>query len=306
MRFYILIFLIFIFLSCDDVPKETTTRGKLYLFITESIAPPIIDGVNEFLRLYQANGAEIFFSIVPSDTVAKHFVSDSGKIAFLPRKLTIDEKEQSKKISEKLNELVVAYDGIAVLINKSNMINQLTTTEIQRILAGAIVKWESLGGGKTTKGKINIYYKDQSDITQYLVKRLNLQNGIKAGFTSTSSDLQTIQLVEKDPLALGFTNLSWIDSSKSSAKIVKIGRTKEDTDTTFVPPLNAIGKYYLPDPAFIHLNYYPFKRAIYMYTYSKVDIAMGFGTFMSTAEGQKLFLKHGILPGTQKIKLRTQ
>jgi ABC-type sulfate transport system substrate-binding protein len=42
-----------------------------------------------------------------------------------------------------------------------------------------------------------------------------------------------------------------------------------------------------------------------MYTRTHVDLAAGFGTYVATAEGQKIFLKHGLLPGTQKIKLKS-
>jgi ABC-type sulfate transport system substrate-binding protein len=42
-----------------------------------------------------------------------------------------------------------------------------------------------------------------------------------------------------------------------------------------------------------------------MYTRGQVNLAAGFGTYVATAEGQKLFLNHGLLPETQYIKLKT-
>jgi hypothetical protein len=42
-----------------------------------------------------------------------------------------------------------------------------------------------------------------------------------------------------------------------------------------------------------------------MYTTGRIDLAAGFGTYVATSEGQKLFLKYGLLPGTQKIKLKS-
>jgi ABC-type phosphate transport system substrate-binding protein len=121
----------------------------------------------------------------------------------------------------------------------------------------------------------------------------------------TTSDLQTLRSIEKEPLSLGFVALSWIDSAKSTAKVLKLGRTSEDTDTTFSSPAEANNEFFSPHPANILRNYYPLKRTIYMYTRGQVNLAAGFGTYVATAEGQKLFLNHGLLPETQYIKLKT-
>jgi ABC-type phosphate transport system substrate-binding protein len=154
-------------------------------------------------------------------------------------------------------------------------------------------------------GTIKIYCQDSSDVTEYLHRRLLKQAGITAKFTRTNSDIQILRSVEKDPLAIGFVALAWIDSAKANVTILNLGRTSEDSDTTFAAPAEAIGKFFSPHPANIYRNYYPLKRAIYMYTKGQANIATGFGTYVATSEGQKLFLKRGLLPGTQKIKLRS-
>jgi phosphate transport system substrate-binding protein len=303
MRSLCFVFLIALILGCGTEEKETATKGRLHIFIPESIAPVIIDEVHEFLNLYQANGANITDTIVSAETAVRRFVRDTGRIVFLPRPLTQAEKEQVKNISADLNELIVAYDGIVAVVHAENKTAKMTTTEIQKILSGKITRWEQLA--KPMKGTIKIYCQDSSDVSEYLKQRLLKQAGISAIFTSTSSDIQTLRLVEKDPLAIGFVALVWIDSVKSDAKILSLGRTSEDTDTTFTTPAEAVRKFFSPHPANIYRNYYPLKRAIYMYTRGPVTLATGFGTYVATSEGQKLFLKRGLLPGTQKIKLRS-
>jgi ABC-type phosphate transport system substrate-binding protein len=303
MRSLCFVGMIALFLGCSTEEKETTTKGKLHIFIPESIAPVMIDEVNEFLNLYQANGAHITDTIVSTEIVARCFVRDTARIAFLPRPLTQAEKEQIKIISTNLNELIVAYDAIVAVVHPRNKIVEMTTTEIQKILSGTMTQWEQLT--KPMKGTINIYCQDSSDVTEYLKQRLLKQTGISAKLTRTSSDIQTLQSIEKDPLGLGFVALAWIDSAKSTAKILNLGRTSEDTDTTFATPAETIGNFFSPHPANIYRNYYPLKRAIYMYTKGQVNLATGFGTYVATSEGQKFFLKRGLLPGTQKIKLRS-
>lgn len=303
MRSLVFVFLIAIFLGCSTEEKESVTKGRLHVFIPESIAPALIDEVDEFLNLYQANGAHITETVVSAETAAQRFIRDTARIAFLPRPLTQAEKEQVKSMSANLNELIVAYDGIVAVVHPKNKIEEMTTTQIQKILSGTITQWEKLA--KPLKGAINICCQDSSDVTEYLKQRLLKQAGISAKITRTSSDLQTLRLVEKDPYAIGFVALVWIDSAKSAVKIINLGRTKEDTDTTYATPAETYGKFFSPHPANIYRNYYPLKRAIYMYTRGQVDLATGFGAYVATSEGQKLFLKHALLPGTQRIKLRS-
>jgi phosphate transport system substrate-binding protein len=305
MRLFCLVCLIALILGCSIEEKETTTKGRLHIFIPESIAPVMIDEVNEFLHLYQANGATITNTVVSAETAARRFVQDTDRIAFLPRPLTQAEKEQVKKITADLNELIVAYDGIVVVVHGKNKTSKMTTTEIQKILSGTITRWEQVANSMPMKGVINIYCQDSSDVIEYMKQRLLSQTGISAKLTPTNSDIQTFRSVEKDPLAIGFAGLGWIDSAKSTARLLNLGRTIEDTTTTFAAPPEAFGNFYSPHPANIYRNFYPLKRAIYMYSRGRIDLAAGFGTYVATSEGQKLFLKYGLLPGTQKIRLKT-
>jgi len=303
MRSWYSIFIIVLFLGCNSEEKETTTKGNLHVFIPESIAPVMSDEVKEFLALYQAKGAQITDTIVTAEAVARKFILDSARIAFLPRPLTPEEKDAVKKISGILNELIVAYDGIVVVVHPTSTLSEMTTTELHQVLSGSLTRWEQLA--KSMKGTLKIYCQDSSDVTEFLQERLRVHGGISAKFIHTQSDIQTLQLVEKDPLAIGFVALVWMGSEKPAVKKINLGRTHEDTDTTFAPPSESIGNFFSPHPANIYRNYYPLKRAIYMYTKGQVNLATGFGTYVATPDGQKIFLKYGLLPGTQKIKLKS-
>jgi ABC-type phosphate transport system substrate-binding protein len=204
-----------------------------------------------------------------------------------------------------LNELIVAYDGIAVLTHSKNPVEQLTTTEIRNILIGTITQWHQLQISKKMKVDIHIYCQDSSDVFDYLRTRFIRSQERMASFVHTTSEIGTIQSVEKDPGSIGFIASGWIDSLPPALKILKVGRTSEDTDTTSIPPENTLHKFYSPHPAYIYLNYYPLKRALYMYTRSRVDLAAGFGAFVASPEGQKIILQHNLVPGTQKIKIKS-
>jgi phosphate transport system substrate-binding protein len=300
------LFLITVFLlGCSSDQKETTTRGRLFIPVAESLAPTMMAEIHGFLALYQANGATITQTIVPAKQAINHFIHDSARIVILPYALTKEEKEYMQRTYSDLNEIIIAYDGIAVIVHSSNRIERLTTSEIKKILAGSISQWNQIRHARPIQGHIRVYCQDASDVIEYLRRRLLTSQDSLTRFTHTPSDLHTIQAVEKDPTGLGFVSIGWIDSLHPFLNVLQIGRTAEDTDTTFLPPSDAMHKFFAPHPAYIHLNYYPFKRSIYMYTRSRGDLAAGFGTFIATSEGQNIIKQHNLVPGTQKIIIRS-
>jgi ABC-type phosphate transport system substrate-binding protein len=259
--------------------------------------------VNGFLDLYRQNGAEINYSVVPSESAVHQFVYDTARIAFLVRPLSRQEKEIARKAGGDIIDTIIAYDAIIAVVHPENPIEHTTTTDIQEILEGRIRRWDQIASSKHLRGEIRFYYQDSSDIADYLNQRLIKQKGVAGKFEHTATNLETLQAVAKDERGLGLVALAWIDSAKSSVKVLELGRTKEDTDTTYAPPKEAMGLFFSPAPANIFLNYYPLKRPIYMYTRTQLDLAAGFGTYVATSEGQKIILKCKLLPGTQNIKI---
>jgi phosphate transport system substrate-binding protein len=305
MRKYYCIVFIALIIGCTDDKSETTTRGTLHIYIPESIAPVLVDEVNGFLDLYRQNGARINYTVVTSEIAARNFIRDTAKIAFLTTRLSEAEKEEVRKVSPNMNETLIGYDGIVPIVNPENGITQISIKELRNILSGKFSRWNQTANAGPMKGPIKIYCNEPSDVADYLISRLAKEDGILAKYMHTSSDLKTIRAVEGDPLAIGFTSVIWIDSAKAKIKVLSVGLTGNTADSTFRIPEEAINKYFSPHPANLLRNYYPLKRSIYMYTRGEVNLAGGFGTYVATAEGQKLLLGRGVLPGTQQIKLKS-
>jgi phosphate transport system substrate-binding protein len=300
------LFLLAGLIACSPEKKdESTTRGNLKLLIGESVAPPIVAEVDEFLRLYHEGGAKITYSVVSSERANSLFVLDSVRTIITAIPLVEKDRKTVKDLPKDFVEIVLAYDGVVAVVHATNPRTQMTLEQIRDILKGAITKWEQLGGTKKIRGKIRLVLEDSSDATSYLSRRLLNGNDIQAGLRRTSSSLQTLQYVAKDPLSLGFVGLSWVDSAKTGAKILELAANPATVDTQYVPTMESIGNFYRPHPAHLYRNYYPMKRAIYVYSRSaRGNLATGFTTFLATLEGQQIFLQKNLLPATQKIRLK--
>ena len=146
---------------------------------------------------------------------------------------------------------------------------------------------------------------DSADAALYLKNRLGLQQ-FSPVLKRTNSELETIDAVIKNRSAIGFVSTAWLDSMKTSVKAIDISSSGVESDTAYRTAPEAVGKYFSPHPAYIYQKYYPFWRTIYAYCRTPYsNIAAGFVTYVAGAEGQKLLLSKGVVPGTQRIHLRT-
>jgi phosphate transport system substrate-binding protein len=291
--------------SCEQKQEETATKGHLRVLVAESVAPVLEKEVNRFMSLYKAHGADVSYVVVQSENANFRFINDTARSIVTTIPLTADEKNQVKKTTDNLVEIVLAYDGVVAVVHNKNPRNELSLKHVRDILTGKISRWEQIGHKQSVSGKIRLILEDSSDVSTYLSRRLLDGKGINAAFRRTQSSNQTLQEVSKDPLSLGFVGLNWTDSAGGRLKILTLAADSADADTTFKPTPESIGNAYSPHPAHIYLNFYPLKRAIYVYSRTTPgDFATGFTSFLGSPAGQKIFLEEGLVPGTQTIVLK--
>src|SRR5437773_8784971 len=68
-----------------------------------------------------------------------------------------------------LKPTIVAYDGIAVIVNSANPIKSLTKKQVEQIFAGDVADWSAAGG---SGGKISVYTRNTSSGTYSDFKEL--------------------------------------------------------------------------------------------------------------------------------------
>jgi len=293
--------------ACGPEKKETTTRGSLHALFAESTAPVMAEEVAQFLSVYGKAGANITYEFVSSEEAIRRMVRDTVHYAITTRRMTAIEKSRMPIVEgSDLSEIVVAYDGIAVIVHHKNPVEKITTAELSKILTGEIRRWEQLSNAESMKGAIELVYQDSSDVSEFVGSRLLVSKALGANFRRTGSSLATLQSVVDRPLSIGLVGILWVDSARVPAKVLDVAELRQISDTTFQIPPERLGKYSSPHPANIYRNYYPLKRAIYAYAFGPVgSFASGFGTFVSNKEGQKLFLNRKIVPATQPIRLKS-
>ncbi len=113
------------------------------------------------------------------------------------------------------NEHVLGLDGIAVIVNPANPINQLDKDRIMRIFTGEITDWSQVGA---YKGAIKVYARNDNSGTYDTFKNLVLGGKPLAAGAQRIEDSKVLSnAVASDPYGIGFIGLPYILSSKAIA-----------------------------------------------------------------------------------------
>lgn len=145
--------------------------------------------------------------------------SGSGIRAVSEGRCDIGLSSRALKDTEKdegLTETVLAYDGIAIIINPENPIEDLTLEQIAAIYTGEITNWKDLGGndseivliGREAGSGTRDGFESITDTTDKCVYRQEL--------TSTGDVITT---VAQNPNAIGYSSLAAV---KKTVKVVRV------------------------------------------------------------------------------------
>ncbi len=116
-----------------------------------------------------------------------------------------------------LTETVVARDGIAVVVNTANPVDDLTAEQVAAIARGEITNWKDLGGGDETIAFIG---REAGSGTRSAFEELTeTEDACKYNQELTSTGA-VIAAVSSTPGAIGYASLS---SVEDTVKAVKIG-----------------------------------------------------------------------------------
>ena len=154
--------------------------------------------------------------------------SGSGITAVSEKRCDIGLSSRALKDEEKnngLTETVLAYDGIAIIVNPENKIDDLSVEDIARIYTGEITNWKDLGGadaeivviGREAGSGTRDGFESITGTKEKCVYRQEL--------TSTGDVITT---VSQNPDAIGYASLSAV---KDTVKALTVGGVAPTEDT---------------------------------------------------------------------------
>ena len=173
-----------------------------------------------------------------------------------------------------LKPTVVAYDGVAVIVNSTNPIKALTKKQVEQIFTGDVTDWSAVGG---SGGKISIYSRNTSSGTYSDWKELAMKKRDYAGSSQKMAGNEQIAAeVGKNQNGVGYVGMAY--TKASGVKVVPIDGVAPSQETV-------LGKTY------------PYARPTFYYTNGEPSgLAKEFVNFTSGPVGQKIVAQVGFVP----------
>ena len=155
-------------------------------------------------------GVTVNYSGTGSGTGIQSAIDGTCDLGLSSRALK-DEEKQNGAV-----ENIVALDGVAVVINPANGVEDLTVEQIAQIFTGEITNWSELGG---TDGEIAVFGREAGSGTRGAFEEIvGVEDACK--YTNEySSTGDVIGNVASNPNAIGYASLSAVNDTVKAVKV---------------------------------------------------------------------------------------
>jgi phosphate transport system substrate-binding protein len=220
-----------------------------------------------------------------SGTGLSSLISGTCDIAMSSRNIKATEIALAEKKGINPNEIKVALDGLAVVVNPQNPVDHLTLDQLAAIFTGRIVNWKELGGrderivilSREVNSGTHVYFKE------HVLRRndLNSQEEFAPSALMLSSSQAIADEVAGNSAAVGYYGMGYISAQQKPVAIA------QETN----------GEYVLPLIENVMNGTYPISRPLFLYTHGiPSSLAGGFVDFALSSEGQSIVRTTDFVP----------
>ena len=232
--------------------------------------------VPQLAEQFKAQNAGATFDIAAegSTTGFAALIDGTAQIGMASRPAKTTEISEGAAKGVQLKETVVAYDGVAVIVNEKNPIKALTRKQVEQIFTGDTADWSALGG---SGGKMSVYTRNTSSGTYSEFKELAMK---KRDYAPSSQKLagneQIAAEVGKNANGVGYVGLAY--TKGAGIKVMPIDGA-------------------LPTIETVQTKTYPYSRPTFFYTNGEpAGLAKMFIEFTLSPAGQKIVDQVGFVP----------
>jgi phosphate transport system substrate-binding protein len=220
-----------------------------------------------------------------SGTGIAALINGTVDLANASRQIKPEEIQQAQANGVTPKEYVVARDAIAIVVNPTNPVNELTIQQLSDIYSGKITNWKEVGGedrvivrlSRETNSGTHVFFLenvvrmgDPNNKTFFSPDTLLLPSS--EGITAETRD---------NPNAIGYDGLGYVTPE---VKVVAVGK---DTSGSFV----------MPSAETVNSGKYPIARDLYMYTNGEpTGKVLDYINWIMTPEAQAIVTQLGFVP----------
>jgi phosphate transport system substrate-binding protein len=292
---YLLLFAAFIALcSCGnqtDPNKETNTSGTINISVDESFKPVIDSQIKVFESSFPK--AKIIAHYKPEAECIKDLTDTGTRMVIITRGLSASEEKIMKdKYSYVPQYGRIAYDAIAVLVNKAVKDTTFTMADMRSLVKGTSgYKYKVVLDGLSSTSTVRF-------VTDSLAKGQPLSKDVVAATSSQG----VIDYISKNTDAIGLVGVSWIGNSEDSIQssfLQKVTIASLECERC-QPPV-----YTQPFQYNIATRRYPMVRGLFYILKENYDgLGSGFSNFLIYERGQLIFKRAYLFPARMNFDVR--
>ena len=234
------------------------------------------------------------FPIYTSETEAiRLLITDSVRFALTTRDLYPKEKQSLDSLQLNPKKQLVAFDGVALLINTQNKDSLMSIPQLKRILNGEITEWSQIHSHSSLGAIRLLVDSKESGVMRYVIDSIADKNRLTSQIYSLKNYTEIIDKVCEMPNAIGFVSLNALNSlpeeTQQKIRLLRLS-TKEPA---------TLKNSYLPYAGDLMQENYPFWRPIYvLLSDPKSGLSSGLSVFLGLHVGQMILMQEGLLPVT--------
>lgn len=300
-----------LFLACGDKPKKDLgydyEAAAAFFAADESFHPILDEELEVFIKVFNRN-------LEHKDTLKARYMSEQDAIEmflknetwliFTSRRLTDKERQSLEARSFVPREMPIAFDGLAIIVNKENPDSCITLNDFKRILRGEAKKWSDVYP-KSKLGEIDVVFDNpQSSTVRYCVDSIldgQLINSNNIGAVLKSSEV--VDYVERTPNAIGIIGSNWLNNARDTTNVT----FRRDITVVGVSRLDSANAHnsFKPYQGYLYNGNYPLVRTIYALTSEpRTGAPTRFANFCRLPQGQMIILRAALLPVVANLNVR--
>lgn len=282
---------------------DTYTTGSVQVAMDESFSPLIEEEIEIFELM---NPAAKIHPLYTNELEAINLLkSDSVYVAIAARDYRPDEIENLKARRMVPISFPIAYDGLALIVNKENTDTCISVKDFSSILSGKATKWSDIYSDSKL-GEFDVVFDNKNSSTVHFCadsilggKPINSPN-----ISAVKTSEEVINYVERHKNAIGIIGSNWLNDKRDTTNLtfkknITVMQVSKLDKATALNSRKPFQYYFLTGE-------YPLVRTIYVLLNDpRRGLPTGFGNFISGPKGQMIVMKTGLLPFRGEINVRT-
>ena len=229
-------------------------------------------------------GKHVVWQSLGSKTAFVGLFDGSADIGASSRPINGDELKQAGQLGVRFQEIVIAYDGLAVIVHPSNHTPSLTVAQLSELYAGHVANWKELGGDDVP---VELIARPTYSGTRSFFDERALHRGDPNGTERLAAAAKTIETNEQI--------VPYVAAHAGAVAYVGLAALSKDVR---VVPLALIpgGPAKLPEPNDVRNGTYPLYRPLYLYSRATMSKdAAELMRFALTSSGQDIVAAVGFV-----------